>query len=240
MRDKIILESMKKKELFNFFNKNKERRILNFLNQHDVYQFNRQKLFHKIILKPENMNFIDGAVLSSFLSFFNFKNIPRIRGPTFSREFLSDKKVSENKRHFFIGFEKEGIDIFKKKFPHLKNIKAHNPPYVKGLVFPESDLNKMAKLINEDKSDVVWNGLGCPKQNILTDELFKRTNSQYFFNTGAALDFLIGKKREAPAFVRAVGVEWLYRLVTDFKHTKKKVARSFVALFYLGSIELRK
>ena len=42
-------------------------------------------------------------------------------------------------------------------------------------------------------------------------------------NVGAALDFLLEKKKQAPNAVKALGIEWLYRLITDFEHSKKKV-----------------
>ena len=234
MSDKIIFQNRGKKELFEYIKRNKNRHILNFLNQHDIYQFNNEKLFRRVILRKENMNFIDGAVISAFLSFFNLKHITRVRGPEFARNFMIDNKMWADKRHFFIGFNEADMDILKKLYPHLKNIEYYNPPYIKNLSFSNSEVKKIADMINKYDSDIVWVGIGCPKQNILSDKLFDKTKTQYFFNVGAALDFLIGKKKEAPAFARAIGMEWLFRLITDFRYTKTKVMRSFVALFYLG------
>lgn len=240
MKQKLILQSKSKKDLFKFLKSNKQKKILNFLNLHDIYQFNKEPIFKKSFLKKENMNFIDGFIISVYLSLVNLKRIPRIRGPTFTKDFLSNPNLSENKTHFFIGLEKQDLKKLQKKFSHLKKISAYNPPYIKELKFPNEEIKKIISLINKSKADYIWVGIGCPKQNILSLELSEKTNAQYFINAGAGLDFLLGKKAEAPPIIRKLGVEWLYRLITDFKYSKKKVWRSLISLKYLISIRLEK
>ena len=93
-------------------------------------------------------------------------------------------------------------------------------------------------LINKSKANCVWVCVGSPKQNILTNSLFDKTKANFFFNVGAALDFILKKKKEAPKLVREMGVEWLYRLITDFKYSRKKVWRSFVGLIYISGVRL--
>ncbi|NPE27145.1 WecB/TagA/CpsF family glycosyltransferase [Methanococcoides sp. SA1] len=232
MKKKIRFQKLSKKEMFKFLKTNKKRKTLNFLNLHDIYQFNKEEEFQKSLLKKEGMNFIDGFAISLYLSIINFKKIVRVRGPTFTRDFLLDKDLPKNKSHFFIGLEKDDIRKLKEKIPNLK-AENYNPPYIKKIKFPKKEINKIANLINKKRSDYVWVGIGCPKQNILSNELFEKTKAQYFVNIGAALDFLLDKKQEAPLIVRELGVEWLYRLVTDFKYSRKKVWRSFLGLGYI-------
>ena len=241
MISKIPFQSKPKKETFAFLKSNKQRKKLNFLNLHDLYHISTNKLFKQSILKEENINFIDGFIISAYLSITNLKKIPRIRGPTFTRDFLSNKKLSENKTHFFIGLEKKDILKLKLKFPHLKKVFSYTPSsiYIKYIIYPEKEIKKMVKLINKSKANYVWNGLGSPKQNILSTELFQKTNAQYFMNVGAALDFLLDKKIEAPLIIQKLGIEWLYRLITDFKYSKKKVWRSLMGLKYLSKVKLK-
>ena len=163
-----------------------------------------------------------------------------MRGPFFTRSFLTHKKASAGFRHFFIGFEESDIELLQKKLPHLTQVKGYNPPYLKGITFSAEEIKNIAQKINTFKADIVWVGIGCPKQNILSHALFPQTKSRYFMNVGAALDFVLEKKDEAPAFVQGLGVEWLYRLFTDFHHTKKKALRSFMSLRHLRHISLRK
>ena len=212
---------------------NKQRKILNFLNQHDLYQANKEPLFRKTLLEKQNINCIDGFVISAYLSVSNLKKISRTSGPILAKNFLSNPELSQDKKHFFMGLEKKDLNDLQIKFPHLKKIFSYNPPYTKNLNFSKGEIEKIAALINEEKPDYVWVGIGCPKQNILSSELFKKTKAQYFVNVGAAIDFLLEKKKQAPTIVRKLGVEWLYRLITDFKYSRKKVWRSLVGLKYL-------
>ncbi|MEM4330491.1 MAG: WecB/TagA/CpsF family glycosyltransferase [Candidatus Pacearchaeota archaeon] len=227
-------------EIFNFIKKNKERKIFNFLNQHDIYNFKNNNLFRESLNTFFSINIIDGSFLTFFLSIKKFKKISRVRGPTFTRELLLKKELSSSKKHFFIGLEKEDLKVLIEKFSHLKKVDCYNPPYIKDVVFSDEEIEKISKKINKFKPDFVWVGIASPKQNILSYQLFKKTNAKYFFNVGAAMDFLLGKKKEAPSFVRKIGVEWFYRLITDFKYSKKKVWRSFIAVFYLlfGKIKI--
>jgi len=239
MNQKILFQQKIKEEAFKFLKSNKQRKKINFLNLHDLYQVSKNELFKKSLSGKENINFIDGFVISAYLSITNLKRVPRIRGPTFTRDFLSSKELSGNKKHFFILEKEEEFKVIQRKFPHLKNSTAYAPPFVKGIRFPNSEIKKMVSLINKSKTDYVWNGMGSPKQNILSEELFKKTNAQYFMNVGAALDFLQGKKAEAPLIVRELGIEWIYRLITDFKYSKKKVWRSLIGLKHVPKTKLQ-
>lgn len=238
--EKILFDDISKSELFNFIKENEERKIFNFLNADCVYQAKKEKLFFDSVCDKNCINCIDGALVSMKLSFFAKRKIPRIRGPTFTKDIISNPESSENIKHFFIGYVEKDIILLKKKYQHLKNISYFNPSYVKGIIFPEKEISEIAKKINKEKPDYVWVGVGGSKQSILSSELFKRTNAKYFFNVGAAFDFILDKKKEAPSFVRKLAMEWAYRLITDFKYSKNKVLRSFIAIRYLNSIELKK
>ncbi len=239
MGEKLLFQTRNKKDLFKFLKKNNERLSLNFLNQHDVYQFRNINLFKQSLLEKNNLNMIDGFFVSLFLSFKKFRRIVRVRGPTFTRDFLTDKNLSGSRKHFFIGPEKEDLRLLKKKLSHLKKIESYNPPYIKGIEFPKEEIGTIAEKINKFKPDLVWVGIASPKQNILSQELFKKTKAKYYVNIGAGLDFLLGKKKEAPLWVRELGIEWFYRLVTDFKYSKKKVWRSLIGVGYLVTGRVR-
>lgn len=235
---KILFENKNFKEIANFLNKNKERRIFNFLNQHDLYQLVKNQKFKKSLQKNYCANFIDGITISRFLSLKSLSIVYRIRGPFFTKKFMSTKE-SDKFKHFFIGFEEKDIKLLKKKYPLLKKVNYYNPPYIKKIEFQKEEIENMAKKINKSKANIVWVGIGCPKQNLLSNSLFTKTKAQYFMNVGAALDFLLEKKKEAPNFFKSIGLEWFYRLITDFKYSNKKVLRSLIALKYLNQVKIK-
>jgi len=244
MKDKLIFRFAKLNELrklmfSGFF---KEKVIFNFLNAYSIYLFKKNKFFKEAVAKKRNFNFIDGFTISFFLSLKNFKILPRLRGPDFTDFLLKNKDLLKSKKHFFIGFEEEDLDSICKKYKYLKRSKifAYNPPYIKTIKFSEMEIAKMIKMINKHKIDYLWIGIGNPKQEILADDLYDKIDVKYIFNVGAALDFLLKKKKKAPKWVQEIGMEWFYRLLTDFKYSKKKVWRSFVSLKYLfGEVGLK-
>ncbi len=219
--------------------KKRNPRVINFLNSHDLYQFHNNQEFNNTF-NEDNFNFIDGFILTFFLSIKKLRIIQRLSGPDFIKMFF-ENKLMKNKKHLFIGSEEEHLEVLLKNFSYLrrKDLFSYNPPYVKGNEFPEKEIKKMNSLINSKKIDFVWIGLGCPKQNILTARLISESKAKSYINIGAGLDFIIGKKKRAPKFFRKLGIEWLYRLITDFNHTKKKAWRSFVAFKYLKEVDLQ-
>lgn len=227
----ITFEKLKELILKGYF---KKKTILNFFNSHDIYQFVNNKLFYNGAIQPTNFNLIDGFMISSYLSG------KRLRGPEFTSKFFEDRELLEGKKHFFIGFEKKDIDLLIQRKPLLnrKNVQQYNPPYIQDITFPEKELKKIIRLVNKNKVDYLWVGIGCPKQTILSNQIYNKVTAKFMFNVGAALDFLIEKKKEAPSFIQKIGLEWLFRLITDFKHSRKKVYRSFLgSLYMMGKIK---
>lgn len=213
----------------------------NFINSHDLYFFSKSPLFRESI--KGNINFIDGFIISVFLSLSNKRRISRFSGTEFMRSFFNNEEISKGK-HLFIGSKEKDIKILIKKFPHLKqkDLFYYNPPYIKEMEFPDREIEKISRIIKLKKIDYVWIGLGCPKQNFLSYYLVKKVKQKniIFFNIGAAMDFVLERKKKAPRIFLKIGIEWLYRLITDFNHSKKKVWRSFVSLLYLNKIKLTK
>ena len=184
------------------------------------------------IFRKENINFPDSRFISRVLK------TPQKRGPSFTARFLNSDTV-KNKKHFFIGLNEEDmIKISEICSINARYLKAHNPPYIKETEFSEEERNKIIKKIKKSKPDFIWVCVGSPKQEILANQLFKKYKGIYF-NVGAATDFLLKKKKESPEIFRKVGLEWSYRLVTDFKTTRKKAWRSFISLKYINQLNLK-
>lgn len=232
MEEKLIFQDKNLQELKeNIFSKKyAEKTIFNFLNAHSVYLFKKNKNFKEKILNKENINFIDGATISWILSIKNFRKIKRVRGGNFTREILEDTKLN-NKKHLLLGESENELDILRKNYSNLnmKNSKLSLIPHIQKDKFDDSQLIKEIKHFSPD---FIWIKLGNPKQEILANDIIKNINKGYIFNVGAAIDFLTKKKRESPKFMQKLGFEWLYRLITDFKHTLIKVIKSFLGFFW--------
>lgn len=223
-----------KKDKFN------DKRMFNFLNSECIYFYRNESSFETSLWDKRNFNCLDGFINSVTASIKEREKLIRIRGPTFTDNFLKSD-FSRNKKHFFIGKSLNDVLKIADNYGLDRNkVFAYNPPYVEGNHFPEYEINKMVNTINTINPDYLWVGVGSPKQNILSMRLINRIETKYIFNVGAALDFIIGNKKEAPKLFRNLGLEWLYRLITDFKHSKKKVWRSVIGSIYgLNEIEVQ-
>ncbi len=151
-------------------------------------------------------------------------------GPIFTDLFL--KNQSKNKKHFFIGIKNKDGPKLIKNYPNLKtkNIGCYNPPYIKKNKFSSKEIQKISNKIKKFNPDYVWVGLGCPKQEILANQLTEKVSVKCVFNVGAAIDYIISRKNQAPRYIRKLGLEWLYRLFTNFERTSKKIKNIFLGL----------
>jgi exopolysaccharide biosynthesis WecB/TagA/CpsF family protein len=203
-----------------------EKKVFNFINLNTIWWLRKDNFYRGLMLSKGNINFPDGKILAFF------SRLKQVRGPTFTRDFLMSKKA-KNKKHFFIGLERMDLEKLSKitKIP-IKRLYCYNPPYIKTLEFSFEERKKIVNLLKKVKPNFIWVCVGSPKQEVLANQLFEKFRGAYF-NVGVATDFLLGKKEEAPSVFRKFGLEWFYRLVTDFKYSKKKVWRSFVGTKYL-------
>jgi N-acetylglucosaminyldiphosphoundecaprenol N-acetyl-beta-D-mannosaminyltransferase len=85
---------------------------------------------------------------------------------------------------------------------------AETPPYT---ALSDDDVEQLAGRIRISGANVVWIGLGTPKQDYLVPRLAPLVSCPVL-PVGAAFDFLTGRVEEAPPALHASGLEWAYRL----------------------------
>ncbi|MCU0910014.1 MAG: WecB/TagA/CpsF family glycosyltransferase [Rhodobacteraceae bacterium] len=66
--------------------------------------------------------------------------------------------------------------------------------------------------------------LGAPKQEILAVRGLARHPGLGFVSIGAGLDFVAGRQKRAPAWVRRIAMEWLWRMLSD----PRRLARRYL------------
>ena len=79
----------------------------------------------------------------------------------------------------------------------------------------------MVARIHGAAAQVVWVGLGTPKQDVFVDR-FRGRIGVPLVAVGAAFDFLAGTKRMAPRWMQQRGLEWLYRLASEPRRLWKR------------------
>ena len=100
-------------------------------------------------------------------------------------------------------------------------VDVYSPPY--GFEKDEDECEKILKMIHKSSANVLVVGLGSPKQEKWIAKYRHQIPSiEIFMAVGAAIDFEAGNKSRAPKFVSELGLEWLYRLLSEPKRLWKR------------------
>ena len=143
------------------------------------------------------------------------RSVERVYGPDLMLE-LCAQSVSRGYRHFFYGGA-DGVaerlaDRLRARVPGLAIAGTATPPFRKLSVAEEADVERR---INDAGPNIVWVGLGTPKQERWMHAHVGRLNAQVLIGVGAAFDFHAGLKKQAPRWMQRGGLEWLFRLLTE-------------------------
>ena len=187
------------------------------VNPHSVELVHRTRAFARAIKRADIVT-ADGTgiVLVSRLNGGNVSE--RVCGPDIF-PLLMEKLNRERPgtRVFFLGSTEETLQILRKKcekdFPALEIAGVSSPPYKPS--FSPLEIEMMASAINQTNSDILWIGLGAPKQEILTAELVPMVNVRIVGPIGGVFDFYSGRITLPPVFLQKFGLIWLYRLVQE-------------------------
>jgi len=117
------------------------------------------------------------------------------------------------------------------RFPGIVIAGGESPPH-RPLTAGEE--RSLAERIDADKPDVVWVGIGAPKQEQWMAKMRPLLEAPVLAGVGAAFDFIAGRKRQAPAWMQRAGLEWLFRLSQDPRRLGPRYLRynpAFVAAF---------
>jgi exopolysaccharide biosynthesis WecB/TagA/CpsF family protein len=86
-----------------------------------------------------------------------------------------------------------------------------SPPY---RALTDDEQAEYIKQINDAKADIVWIGLGAPKQELWMQKYAPQIHG-VLAGVGAGFDFHAGTIKRAPKWVQRMSLEWLYRLFQD-------------------------
>jgi len=159
----------------------------------------------------------DSMLITNFFRYQYKKEIDRVYGPDLMLAILDkhDQKKSKIK-HYLLGPDKKTIQIMKKllsnKYPNIDFFYDYLP---KNISKYEEQIY-LKKIITK-KPDLVWIGIGSPKQLEISSWLKNHSNRMIIFCVGAAFGFISGQKKQAPVWMQKNNLEWLFRLLNEPK-----------------------
>lgn len=192
----------------------RERRYVCVATVHSLMEAQRDPAL-RAILNRSGLTTPDGMPLVWLSRRLGFPQVERVYGPDLLLA-LAEHGLERGYRHFFYGgapgVAERLAARLRERFPGIRIAGAYAPPFRP--LSPEEDAG-VVELINGLQPDIVWVGLGCPKQERWMAEHVERIEAPALIGVGAAFDFLSGAKRQAPRWMQRHGLEWLFRLAQE-------------------------
>jgi N-acetylglucosaminyldiphosphoundecaprenol N-acetyl-beta-D-mannosaminyltransferase len=113
---------------------------------------------------------------------------------------------------------------------------VHSPSF--GFEQDEEECQRIIDLINRSDANVLAVGVGAPKQEKFIYKYRSRfKNIKIFMAVGATLDFEAGNIKRAPKWVSEMGLEWLYRLLSEPRRLWKRYLVEGPQFFWLAILQ---
>ena len=118
------------------------------------------------------------------------------------------------------GVAAKAAENLKQRYPGLNIAGTYSPPF--GFEKDKKEIEKINRMLYKSKADMLFVGMGVPKQDIFIYENMNKYQIPMSFSIGATIDFLAGVQKRAPKWMSKIGMEWLYRLLQDPKRMFKR------------------
>ncbi len=181
------------------------------INPEFLLEAEKNSQFHSV-LQNCDLRVADGfgIVLAGL---FQGKYITRFPGADLLEELL--KSANKEKLEIYLAVRKNGLSTFDevrgailKRFPHIK-ISGEN-------IDPNQAYN-----IRDTKYDILFCNFGAPEQEMFLSNFRNQSSIRLAMGVGGSFDYLTGKQTRSPRWLRAIGLEWLWRLLLQPRRWKR-------------------
>jgi N-acetylglucosaminyldiphosphoundecaprenol N-acetyl-beta-D-mannosaminyltransferase len=150
----------------------------------------------------------------------------RVYGPELMARACA-RAAASGTRMFLYGGRNQGALVqlaleLRTRHPGLQIVGGHAPPF-RPLTAEERDA--VVDEIDRSQADVVWVGIGVPKQEKWMAAMRERLQAPVLIGVGAAFDFHAGLVPQAPAWMQRLGLEWAFRLAQEPRRLWKRYLR---------------
>lgn len=165
------------------------------------------------------------------------RQVQRTYGPDLMRKICNEGR-SKNYRHFLYGADeatsRDLAEALQRDYPGILIVGRVAPPFRDLSIEETAD---MLNQINASLADILWVGLGSPKQDFWIAQNRDKLNAPVLIGIGAAFDFLAGTKAQAPRWLQRCGLEWLFRLGCEPRRLWRRYLIGNTRFIYLLSRE---
>ena len=177
----------------------------------------------------------DGQPLVWALNLLGHRVRDRVYGPELMDR-ACGRAARTGRRMYLYGARNQGALVqlaenLRVRHPGLRIVGGHAPPF-RPLTGAEEE--SVIADINRSGAEVVWVGIGVPKQEKWMARVQDRVQAPVLIGVGAAFDFHGGLIPQAPAHMQRLGLEWAFRLAQEPRRLWRRYLRynpRFVAGF---------
>lgn len=203
---------------------------IGYVNPHIIRLLNSDIRLQSALNKIDYLH-ADGFGIKLASIFLLEKSLEPLNWTDHALSFLSECE-KRNWRIFFLGSSEEvlgkSIERIKTLVPKLQ---------LAGFLNGYDQLNSgTINIINESNSNILWVGLGSPKQEIWLSENIDKLNINVAQCVGDLFSFIAGERVRGPKFMRDLGFEWLFRLI---QHPFRYFNRYIIGIPYFLNLVVR-
>ena len=178
--------------------------VLTIMSAHDHAEY-------RAVVEAASLCVPDGLPVAWMHNLKGAKLAGNVRGPQLMMKYL-EQSAGKNIKHYFLG-GKPGVPEklkanMEEKFPGIQIVGTYSPQF---RPLTEVEDRQMCEAVNSSGADVLWVGLGAPKQDIWMYEHRDKLKVKVMLGVGQAFDIHSGEIKEAPVFLQKMGLEWFYR-----------------------------
>jgi N-acetylglucosaminyldiphosphoundecaprenol N-acetyl-beta-D-mannosaminyltransferase len=181
---------------------------------HGIMEAQRSPLVAQIYAGSE-MTIPDGMPLVWVGHRQGHTSMQRVTGPDLMLEIFRRKEFSKVTHFLYGGVEGVADELREKlteRFPWVRIVGTCTPPFHE--LSPDEEKELVAR-IGELKPDIIWIGIGCPKQELFMSRYLPLLETKLMFGVGAAFDYHTGRIRDCSDWIKQAGLQWLHRLMQD-------------------------
>ncbi|MGE0406060.1 MAG: WecB/TagA/CpsF family glycosyltransferase [Candidatus Korobacteraceae bacterium] len=144
-----------------------------------------------------------------------FAEMDRVFGPDLMRQVCAESVV-RGESHFLYGGNPGVAGELKANlerwFPGIRIVGTYTPPFRS---LNSAEEHELVEQVAALRPDIFWVGLSTPKQERFMRQYIERLETKVMIGVGAAFDLHTGRMRDAPAWIKRFGLQWLHRLLQD-------------------------
>jgi N-acetylglucosaminyldiphosphoundecaprenol N-acetyl-beta-D-mannosaminyltransferase len=204
-------------------------------NVHTVMASNEDPDLRAALVSSDAVNVPDGQPLVWAMNALGQSLRDRVYGPELMARACARAAATGQRCYLYGGRDQDALTelelTLRRRFPGLNIVGTYSPPF-RALTMEER--TAVVEDINASEADVVWVGIGVPKQEKWMAAMRPSLEPPVLVGVGAAFDFLAGLVPQAPPWLQKAGLEWSFRLAQEPGRLWRRYLRynpRFVAAF---------